>query len=361
MSIVESDRRSWARGVALAAVLLALGSLALAWLARRPPPPTTTQPPSTATPTTALTTPMTPTESPTTIASPVPTPIAPQLGDFRLYLVATTGRLAGYLDGRTGLFVERRLSTPSDVSDIVRLDGGRIVLLGASAHIVDADLARPAEPIPHGLTNVYVVRPGENERLWVMQQPRADGSPMFELVEIDLSGQVLSRAPSSTAFRWPVWLQGREVLIAAGGRIYLRNVSTGTTRVYAIGELDHAETRRVVWRSCPTIETCTNYVGTAANPTLFSFTEPYYLNQHPFSPDGNYFLLGTAEDAYLVDLRTGVRRPLGRGVIDAQTWSPDSRWVFLKDAAVGVRAIETAGDREVAFELPTAGRAIIAA
>lgn len=305
---------------------------------------------------------ITATTAPTTTSPPTSTApsssIAPPLGDFRVYLIGSTGRLDGYLDAASGLFVTRRLTEPNRVRSVRRIDGGQLAVFADNAYLVDSELVGPAARIPHGLQAVSYAQPGDEGRFWVTHQPRVtSGAPEFALVEVDLAGRSHSRVSSPTAFRSATWLQGTEVAIAAGGRMFINNASTGAIRLYASGDLEQIDNGHIVWRSCPTISTCTNYVGTATNPTRYAFTETYYLNDNAVSPDGNYFVLGTETESYLVDLRSGARRSLGSGVISSQAWSSDARWVFLQIGVYDVRAVEIDGDREhtLRFPVPVGG------
>lgn len=358
MGVIEAQRRPTAGAVVAGAALIVTGLLVAISAYSRAEPTSLTEPKTTSTAAPTSTPIATETSTPTDASAPET--IASAMGNFRLYAVSATGRLAGYLDARTGEFFARNLSDPANVHAIRRLDDGRLVLFGRDAFVVDADLTGSAKPVPHGLANVSSVQPGAGEAIWAVHQPIVVGAPAFELVEIDVRGRELARTPSPAGTDSPAWLHGDEVLVAGGGRIFLRNITTGATRVYAVGALNLVERGHVVWQACPTVATCTNYVGDARNPTLYSFAERYYLNHNSFSPDGNYFVLGVETDSYLVDLRTGTRRSLGPGVVDAQAWSPDSRWLVLKSSPYDVRAVELQGDREVQFRLPSAARGIIA-
>lgn len=122
------------------------------------------------------------------------TPAPLDVGDFRLYVIGTTGQLAGHVDARTGAFTERRLTTPANVAGISRIDGGELLLFGGTdTRVIDADLTREPVPIDTGLPNVDYVMPGDGTRLWVVQRTEFGPRSMSELIEVDFNGTVHSR------------------------------------------------------------------------------------------------------------------------------------------------------------------------
>lgn len=235
--------------------------------------------------------------------------------------------------------------TNSDVSVVFLVGSDRAFIrpMDDTPGYVVRDGKRPAE-LPQTLQHGFTMLPGPDLRhVWTNQ---LEGDPSgLELVDLDgRSTGVKINVPNGAA------VQGADgagyALLGGIGGVY--EARPGKVHRVTSGAMLASGPTRLLAVECDDSLSCANVVidrATGARRTLGTPVESIGGTSGTISPDGNTAILqrqdGTSESGLrLLDLNTGADTPIqatpstvGTPLGPQSVWSPDSRWVFVLDAA----------------------------